>query len=91
MVDIFNIFLLAQTFQVTEQQLAVAVTQMHAIALTISEITAKGTLVLLHPTTVTIQHITVLPHLHEVILVYVTLIVVGTDAGAGSNGAVGHH
>lgn len=75
----------------TEQQFAVAIAEVHAIALTIAEILTVGTLVALHPTAVTIQHVTVLPHVHEVVLVDIPLIIVGTDAGAGSDGTVGHH
>lgn len=74
-----------------EQQFAVAVAQVHAIALTVAEVLAVGTLAATHPFTVAVGGIAVLPDIHEVVLVDVALMVVGTDAGTGGNGAVGHH
>ena len=74
-----------------EEQSAVAVAQMHAVTLTITEIAALGALVFLHPFAVAIFLVTVLPHVHEVVLVDVPLIIVCTDAGTGGNGAVSHH
>ena len=35
--------------------------------------------------------ITVLPNLHEIIFVDIPLIIVGSDAGTGSDGAICHH
>ena len=35
--------------------------------------------------------VTVLPHVHKVILIDIALIVVGSDAGTGCDGTVGHH
>ena len=74
-----------------EQQFAVTVAEMHAVALTITEILTIGTFVAFHPTAVAIQHVTVLPDIHEVVLVNIPLVVVGTDTGTGSDGTVGHH
>ena len=64
---------------------------MHAVALTVAEVFAVGTLVTTHPFTIAVQHIAVLPYIHEVILIDVALIVVCADAGTGSDGTVGHH
>ena len=64
---------------------------MHAVALTVTEVFAVGTLVTTHPFTIAVQHIAVLPYIHEVILIDVALIVVCADAGTGSDGTVGHH
>ena len=50
-----------------------------------------GAIVFTHPFAIAVFQITVLPYFHEVIFVDVPLIVVGTDTGTGSNGAVGHH
>ena len=74
-----------------EQQFPVAVAQMHAVTLTVAEIAARGAIVLLHPLTVAILLVTVLPHVHKVILIDIALIVVGSDAGTGCDGTVGHH
>ena len=82
---------LFQSFQMAEQQFPVAVAQMHTVTLTVTEIAARGTIVLLHPLTVAILLVTALPYIHEVILIDIALIVVGSDAGTGSDGTVGHH
>ena len=64
---------------------------MHAVALTVAEILAVGTLARTHPFALTIGRITVLPNLHEVVFVDIALMVVGSDAGTGSNRTIGHH
>ena len=74
----------------TEQETAVAVAQMHAVALTVAEILAVGTNTATHPLALAIGCIAVLPNIHEIVLVDVALMIVGTDAGTGCNGAVGH-
>ena len=77
--------------EVAEQELAVAVAQVHAVTLAVAEVLAAGTLAGVHPFAMTIGGIAVLPDVHEVVLVDVALIVVCPDAGTGGNGAVGHH
>ena len=74
-----------------EQQFAVAIAEVHTITLTITEIFAIATLIALHPTAVTIQHVAVLPDVHEVVFVDIALIVVSTDTRTGSDGTVGHY
>ena len=64
---------------------------MHTVTLTITEILTLGTFILLHPLAMAIGMIAILPDIHEIILVDVSLIIVCTDAGTGSDGTVGHH
>ena len=74
-----------------EQKLAIIATKMHAITLTVTEVLTLGTLVFLHPLTMTIGVVTVFPYFHEVVLIDIALIIVGTDTGTSSNRAIGHH
>ena len=74
-----------------EQESAFAIAEMHAVTLTVTEILTFGTFTIPHPFTMTVGRIAVLPHLHEVILINIPLVIVGTDTGTGSDGAVGHH
>ena len=64
---------------------------MHTIASTVTEVFAGGTLTCLHPLVVAIRMVTILPDIHEVILIDVALIVVGTNAGTSSDGTISHH
>ena len=81
-----------EAMEVTENQLAVCVTEMHPIAAAIAPVSAGGAFPGFHPAVVTVYPITVIPHIHEVIaLVDIALAVVCADAGAGCNGAVGHN
>ena len=73
---------------VTEQETAFSIAQMHTIALAIAEEGAIVTLACAHPLTVAIGLETMFPHIHEVVLVDVALVVVATNAGAGRDGAV---
>ena len=73
-----------------KQEFAVAIAQMHAVASTVAEVLTLGAFVLLHPFAVAIGVIAVFPDFHEVVFVDVALIIVGADAGTGSNRAVGH-
>ena len=77
--------------EVTKQEFAVAIAQMHAITLTIAEVFALGTFVFLHPLAVAIGMIAILPHFHEVVFVDVSLIIDCPDAGTGSDRTVGHY
>jgi hypothetical protein len=65
----------------TQQQTAIAVTQMHAIALTIAEIRAVGTLVTAHPFTIPVREETTLPNIHKVIVIDITLVIVAANTG----------
>ena len=72
-----------------EHQLALAVAEVHAAAPAEAEVLALCALVLLHPLAVAVGSEALLPDIHEVILVNIALVIVGTDAGAGRDGAVG--
>ena len=80
-----------ETVEVTEGELSVAVAEMHASAAAVAEETAVGALALLHPRTVAEGTEALLPDVHEMVGVDVALMVVGADAGAGRDGAVGQH
>ena len=82
---------LLKTMQMTKQQMPVSITQVHAVALAIAEVFAILALAVAHPFAIAIGCIAVLPNLHKVILVDVTLVVVGTYACACGYRAIGHH
>ena len=69
--------------QRAHDEIALIITKMHTAALTVSEISALGTLALPHPFTVTVRQETLLPDIHEIILIDIALMIVGTDAGTG--------
>ena len=75
----------------TEDEVTVPIPQVHTIPLTVSPIATILTFTFPHPFTVTIGHIAVLPHFHKVVLIDIALMIVGTDTGTGSDGAVCHH
>ena len=74
----------------TKYKVAVIVAEVHSVALAIAEIFAVGTLACLHPRPVTVWLIAVLPHIDEVVLIYISLGKVASDAGAGGNRSVYH-
>ena len=69
--------------------MSVAVAEVHAVAEAIAPHLAVGTLAGLHPFPVTIHLKLVLPNIPKVVLIDISLMVVGTDAEASRNGAVG--
>ena len=73
----------AKALDVTEEEFAFTIAQMHAVSLTIAEEVAVGTGTCAHPFAVAIGLEAVFPHIHEVVLVDVALVVVATDAGTG--------
>ena len=82
---------LLKSIQMAKQQLVIAVAQVHAVSLTIAEIFAVSTLACLFPLPLTVGRKPVLPDLHEVILVDVALMKVGTDTCTGTYCPIGHH
>lgn len=77
-----------QPLQVAEEEVTVAVVQVHTVALAVAEKGTVGTHTFFHPATISEGLEAVLPHIHEVILVDVALVVVGTNAGTGGDRAV---
>ena len=71
-----------------EEQFAIAVSEVHAIAPAIAEILAILTFISSCPLSVSIHLIAVFPHLHEVVFIDVALMIVSADAGAGTDAAV---
>ena len=74
-----------------KQEISFAIAEVHAVALTITKILTVGTVACPHPFPMAVGGIAVLPDIHKVILVDVTLMVVGTDTGTSTDRAVGHH
>ena len=74
-----------------EEQATVTVAKMHTIAPTITEILAVGTFVLAHPFAVAVGLEAIFPNFHEIVLIDVALMIVGTDAGAGGDAAINEH
>ena len=72
----------------TEIQFSFLVAQVHPITLAITEILAIGTFTRSHPFPVPIRMELVFPHLHEIVLVNVSLMIVATNAGALRDGTV---
>lgn len=74
-----------------EDETALAIAQVHAVAPAEPPIATVLAVVLAHPVALAIGQITVLPYVHEVVVIDIALMIVGTDAGTGGDGAVGHH
>ena len=68
-----------------EQQIAVFVAQVHAVAPAIAEELALAAIALAHPFAVAIRGEAVGPHLPEIVAVYVALLIVGADARTRRN------
>lgn len=71
------------SMQRAHDEIALIITKMHAATLAVSEVSALGTLALPHPFTVAVRQETLLPDIHEIILIDIALMIVGTDAGTG--------
>ena len=74
----------------TQNEVAIGITEMHAIATAETPVTALLAVALVHPVALTVGMVAVFPHLHEVVVVDITLVIIGTDTGTGGYGAVGH-
>ena len=72
-----------------ENQLAVFVAQVHAVAAAVAEPFAVGAFILAHPLTVTIRTKLIFPDIHEIILVDISLMIIRSDARACGNRTVG--
>ena len=67
-----------------EEEIAVGISEVHAVAAAVSPVFAAGTIVLAHPGTVPVGLVAVLPDVHEIVPpVDVALTEVGPDAWAG--------
>lgn len=71
-------------------KLAFVVAQVEAVAVAVAEETARGAVVGAFPFIGAVGLVAVLPDIPELVLVDVALMVAGTDASTGGNGAVGH-
>ncbi len=80
-----------QAFQMTEQQIAVLVAQVHAVAPAIAEEFALSAIALAHPFAVAIRSEAACPHIPEIVAVYVALPIVGANARACGNRTVDKH
>ena len=72
-----------------EEKFAVGVAEVHAVAFAVFPDFAGGALVFMHPRAVPEGLEACVPDFHEVILVDIALMVIGPDAGAGGDAAVG--
>lgn len=73
------------------EQPALVVVEMHAVAFAIAPKGAIGTLAPARPRAVAKRLEAVVPHLHEIIGIDITLVKIGSDTGTGRDGAVGQH
>ena len=69
----------------TKEQIPITVTQVHAVALAVAEPFAGGTFAGFHPRAVPVLLKPVLPHLNEIIFIYIALIIVCPYASTGRN------
>ncbi len=75
-----------------EEEFAVGVAQVHAVAEAPAPMAAAGAGVGFHPGAVAVDLVAVVPYVHEVVaFIYIALAVVGPDAGTGGDRAVGHN
>ena len=73
---------------VAEEEVTLVVAKVHAVALAVAEEVAVGTGAGAHPFAVAVGLEAVFPHVHEVVLIDVALMVVATNAGAGGDGTI---
>ena len=78
-------------FQMTQDEVPVRITEMHTITSAITPIATALAVFLAHPLTIPVRYIAILPYLHKVILIDISLIVIRTDTGTSRNGTVCHH
>ena len=72
-----------------EEKFAVGVAEVHAVAFAVFPDFTGGALVFMHPGAVPEGLEACVPDFHEVILVDVSLMIIGSDTGAGGDAAVG--
>ena len=80
--------LLCQAVVVAEEEVLVVIVEVHAVALAVLPHLTVGALALLRPGAVTKLLEARLPHIPEVILIYITLREVGTHACAARDIAI---
>ena len=66
--------------QRAHQHRAVGITQMHRSATAIAEKFAFGAFLPTHPFAVAVRMVTMLPHVHKIVLIDVSLMVIAADA-----------
>ena len=71
------------------EQLPIGAVEVHAVALAVTKQLALGALALTRPLAIAVGPETVLPDVHEAVAIDVALVIVGPDAGATRDGAVG--
>ena len=73
-----------------EQQPTFVVAQVQAVSFAVTPVATVFAVACLHPVVVAMRLEAMLPDIHEVVLVDVALLVVRTDAGAGTDAAIDH-
>ena len=74
-----------------DDEIAVVVAEVHAAAAAVFPPSAGGAFAGFHPRVVAVGLEAVFPHIHEIVLVDVALMIIGADAGAGRYGPVAEH
>jgi len=74
-----------------EDEIAVIVSEVHAIALAVFPIFAIGAIAFTHPRSIPIEFESLLPDVHKVILIDIALMIICPYAGASGNTAVAKH
>ncbi len=73
------------------QELSIFITKVHAVATAVSEDFAVGARTCTHPFTLTIAVEAICPYVHEIILINITLVEVGTYARASRYASIAEH
>ena len=86
-----NRLLPAKSVHVAEKQFSVIRPKMHPASEAIFEKPAVAALVFPHPRPVAVRLETVFPHVHEIVLVDIALMIIAPDARTRRNRAVGKY
>jgi hypothetical protein len=67
----------------TKKQLALIIAKMHSVSFTIAKEVAGSTLIFFHPVTVTEIFEAIVPHIHEIIMINISLTEIAANTWTG--------
>ena len=73
-----------------EKEVAIGITQMHTSTSAVTPVSASSTIVVFHPVAIAIRGIAVFPYIHKIVIIDVSLVIVGTNTGTGTNSTICH-
>ena len=83
--------LFGEPVEMAEEKVSFFVAKVHTAAFAVAEHLAVSAGILAHPVAIAIGLKAVFPYVPEAVFVDISLMIVGTDTGTGSDGTIGHH